>query len=96
MTPLRRRMIEDMKLKNLSARTIEAYTSRVGTFAGWPGRGPRRGRGASDTRSRIAPRLRGTPGTHRRPLLLRLPDPVPVSGSLRRHVLDPYRIGLLR
>jgi integrase/recombinase XerD len=33
MTPLRRRMIEDMKLKNLSDRTIHAYVARVGSFA---------------------------------------------------------------
>jgi integrase/recombinase XerD len=40
MTPLRRRMIEDMKLKNLSARTINTYVSRVGTFARHFGRSP--------------------------------------------------------
>jgi integrase/recombinase XerD len=40
MTPLRRRMIEDMKLKNLSTRTIDAYVSRVGTFARHFGRSP--------------------------------------------------------
>ncbi len=40
MTPLRRRMIEDMKLKNLSARTIETYVSRVSTFARHLGRSP--------------------------------------------------------
>ena len=33
MTPLRRRMIEDVKLKNLSTRTINAYVSRVCFFA---------------------------------------------------------------
>jgi integrase/recombinase XerD len=33
MTPLRHRMIEDMKLKNLSTRTINAYVSRVSFFA---------------------------------------------------------------
>jgi integrase/recombinase XerD len=33
MTPLRRRMIEDMKLKNLSTRTINTYVSRVYNFA---------------------------------------------------------------
>ena len=32
MTTLRRRMIEDMKLKNLSTRTINAYVSRVSLF----------------------------------------------------------------
>jgi site-specific recombinase XerD len=40
MTPLRRRMIEDMKLKNLSARTIDVYASRVATFARHFGRSP--------------------------------------------------------
>ena len=40
MTPLRRRMIEDMKLRNLSARTINAYVSRVRFFAGHFGRSP--------------------------------------------------------
>jgi integrase/recombinase XerD len=33
MTPLRLRMIEDLKLKNLAPRTVDAYVSRVGTFA---------------------------------------------------------------
>jgi integrase/recombinase XerD len=33
MTLLRRRMIEDMKLKNLSTRIINAYVSRVSCFA---------------------------------------------------------------
>jgi integrase/recombinase XerD len=40
MTPLRRRMIDDMNLKNLSPRTIEAYVSRVATFARHFGRSP--------------------------------------------------------
>ena len=35
-----RRMIEDMKLKNLSTRTINAYVSRVSTFARHFGRSP--------------------------------------------------------
>ena len=33
MTPLRRRMIEDMKLRNLAPRTIKVYVARVATFA---------------------------------------------------------------
>ena len=40
MTPLRRRMIEDMKLKNLSTKTIDTYVSRVSTFARHFGRSP--------------------------------------------------------
>ncbi len=42
MTPLRRRMIEDMKLKNLSTRTINTYVSRVYNFATHFGRSPER------------------------------------------------------
>jgi integrase/recombinase XerD len=33
MTPLRRRMIEDMRLRNLAERTIETYVDRVAAFA---------------------------------------------------------------
>ncbi len=33
MTPLRRRMIEDMHLRNLATRTIETYVDRVAAFA---------------------------------------------------------------
>jgi integrase/recombinase XerD len=40
MTPLRRRMIEDMRLKNLATRTIEIYTGRVVAFARHFGRSP--------------------------------------------------------
>ena len=40
MTPLRRRMIEDMQLKNLAPRTIEIYTGRVVAFARHFGRSP--------------------------------------------------------
>jgi integrase/recombinase XerD len=40
MTSLRRRMTEDMKLKNLSTRTINAYVSRVSSFARHFGRSP--------------------------------------------------------
>jgi Phage integrase, N-terminal SAM-like domain len=32
-TPLRQRMIEDMKFRNLSPRTIKAYVERVAAFA---------------------------------------------------------------
>ncbi len=33
MTPLRRRMIEDMRLRNLAERTIDTYVNRVAAFA---------------------------------------------------------------
>jgi site-specific recombinase XerD len=40
MTPLRRRMIDDMQLRNLAPRTIDAYAMRVGSFAKYFGRSP--------------------------------------------------------
>ena len=40
MTPLRQRMIEDMKLRNLSLRTIETYVMRAAGFARYYGRSP--------------------------------------------------------
>src|SRR3954468_9079377 len=40
MTPLRQRMIDDMRLRNLAPRTIEVYVSRVATFARHLGRSP--------------------------------------------------------
>ena len=40
MTPLRRRMIDDMQLRNLAPRTIKVYVSRVGTLARHFGRSP--------------------------------------------------------
>ena len=33
MTPLRRRMIEDMELRNLAPRTVKVYVERVAAFA---------------------------------------------------------------
>jgi Putative transposase len=39
-TRLRQRMIEDMKLRNLSPRTIEAYVMRAAGFARYFGRSP--------------------------------------------------------
>jgi site-specific recombinase XerD len=40
MTELRQRMIQDMKIRNYSPRTIEAYTRHVACFAGHFGRSP--------------------------------------------------------
>ena len=39
-TPLRRRMIEGMKLRNLSPHTVQAYVDRVAAFAKHFGRSP--------------------------------------------------------
>jgi integrase/recombinase XerD len=50
MTPLRRRMIEDMKLRNYAPRTIEIYVARVITFAEHFGKSPQR-LGAADVRA---------------------------------------------
>jgi site-specific recombinase XerD len=42
MTPLRRRMIEDMDLKNLSTKSVNTYVARVYNFAAHFGRSPER------------------------------------------------------
>jgi site-specific recombinase XerD len=50
MTPLRQRMIEDMKLRNYAPLTIKVYVERVVTFAKHFGKSPRR-LGAADVRA---------------------------------------------
>ena len=50
MTPLRRRMIEDMKLRNFAPRTIQVYVERVATFAKHFGKSPEH-LGAADVRA---------------------------------------------
>src|SRR3982750_693565 len=50
MTPLRRRMIEDMRLRNFAPRTIQVYVERVVTFAKHFGKSPDR-LGAADVRA---------------------------------------------
>ena len=50
MTPLRQRMIEDMKLRNYAPRTIEIYVKRVATFAKHFGKSPQL-LGAADVRA---------------------------------------------
>ena len=50
MTPLRQRMIEDMRLRNFAPRTIQVYVERVATFAKHFGKSPER-LGAADVRA---------------------------------------------
>ena len=40
MTPLRQRLIEDIRLRNFSEHTVEAYVRAVARFAGHHGRSP--------------------------------------------------------
>ena len=50
MTPLRQRMIKDLKLRNLAPRTIEIYVNRVVAFARYFGKSPEH-LGQSEVRS---------------------------------------------
>jgi site-specific recombinase XerD len=50
LTPLRRRMIEDMKLRNFAPRTIQVYVERVATFAKHFGKSPKH-LGAAEVRA---------------------------------------------
>src|SRR4051812_141130 len=58
MTPLRRRMTEDMRLRNLAPRTIQVYTARAAAFAGQFGRSPE-ALGRDDVRSFLLHLVRG-------------------------------------
>ena len=50
MTPLRQRMIEDMRLRNYAPRTIKVYVERVAAFAKHFAKSPER-LGAADVRA---------------------------------------------
>ena len=56
MTALRRRMIRDMRIRNLSPRTIQAYVRQVARFAAHFGRCPTRlGPEAASELARVLP-----------------------------------------
>ena len=76
MTPLRQRMIEDMKLRNFAPRTIQVYVERVATFAKHFGKSPDR-LGAADVRAYLLFLVK----REARLLELLQPGPLPPCGS---------------
>jgi hypothetical protein len=64
MTPLRQRMIGDMKLRNLSPHTVQAYVDRVATFAKHFGKSPEF-LGPKEIRAYLVFLVEGQKDTHR-------------------------------
>jgi integrase/recombinase XerD len=62
MTPLRQRMIEDLKLRNLAPTTIEIYVRRVAAFAAHFGTSPEL-LGPTEIRSYLVHLVRQTPAS---------------------------------